>query len=51
MQCRMYQQAINDINKAIEMEPKNVEYWVEKRKRTFAGKPAGRNGKSLEQSY
>ena len=30
MQCRMYQQAINDINKAIEMEPKNVEYWVEK---------------------
>ena len=30
MQCRMFQQAINDINKAIEMEPKNVEYWVEK---------------------
>jgi len=30
MQCRMYQQAINDINKAIEMEPKNVEYWAEK---------------------
>lgn len=30
MQCRMYQQAINDINQAIEMEPKSVEYWVEK---------------------
>lgn len=30
MQCRMYQQAINDINQAIEMEPKNAEYWVEK---------------------
>lgn len=30
MQCRMYQQAINDINQAIEMEPKNVDYWVEK---------------------
>ena len=30
MQCRMYQQAINDINKAIEMEPGNESYWVEK---------------------
>lgn len=30
MQCRMYQQAINDINKAIEMAPENVEYWNEK---------------------
>lgn len=30
MQCRMFQQAINDINKAIELEPKNAEYWVEK---------------------
>lgn len=26
----MYQQAINDINQAIEMEPKNVDYRVEK---------------------
>ena len=26
----MFQQAINDINKAIELEPKNAEYWVEK---------------------
>lgn len=30
IQCRMYQQAINDINKAVEMEPENVELWVEK---------------------
>ena len=30
MQCRMYQQAINDINKAVELEPQNVEYWLEK---------------------
>lgn len=30
VQGRMYQQAINDINKAVELEPKNVEYWVEK---------------------
>lgn len=30
MQCRMYQQAINDINKAVELEPKNVELWIEK---------------------
>ena len=30
MQCRMYQQAINDINQAIEMEPKNANYWAEK---------------------
>ncbi len=30
IQGRMYQQAINDINKAVELEPKNVEYWVEK---------------------
>ena len=30
IQGRMYQQAINDINKAVELEPKNIEYWVEK---------------------
>lgn len=30
MQCRMYQQAINDINKAIEMDPSNAGYWAEK---------------------
>lgn len=30
MQCRMFQQAIDDVNKAVEMEPNNVEYWVEK---------------------
>lgn len=30
MQCRMYQQAINDINKAVELEPKNVDLWIEK---------------------
>ena len=26
----MFQQAINDINKAIELDPQNVNYWVEK---------------------
>ncbi len=30
MQCRMFQQAINDVNKAIEINPANAEYWVEK---------------------
>ncbi len=30
VQCRMYQQAINDVNKAVEIDPRNVEYWVEK---------------------
>lgn len=30
MQCRMYQQAIDDINKAVEMEAQNAELWVEK---------------------
>lgn len=30
MQCRMFQQAINDINKAIKLDPQNVNYWVEK---------------------
>lgn len=30
LQCRMYQQAINDINKAVEMEPENAMYWTEK---------------------
>lgn len=30
MQCRMYQQAIDDINKAVGMEPGNGAYWVEK---------------------
>ena len=29
MQCRMYQQALNDINKAVEMAPEEVDYWVE----------------------
>ena len=26
----MYQQALNDINKAVEMEPNNSDYWMEK---------------------
>ena len=30
IQCKMYQQAINDINKAVEMSPENVEMWIEK---------------------
>ena len=30
MQCRMYQQAINDVNKAIELDSDNIEYWNEK---------------------
>ena len=30
MQCRMYQQAINDVNKATELEPENAEFWAEK---------------------
>lgn len=30
MQCRMYQQAINDINEAVKLDPKNVELWIEK---------------------
>lgn len=30
MQCRMYQQAIDDIDKAVELEPENTELWVEK---------------------
>ena len=30
MQCRMYQQAIDDINKAVALDPNNVNYWVEK---------------------
>ena len=30
MQCRMYQQAVNDMNKAVELDPNNVLYWVEK---------------------
>lgn len=30
MQCRMYKQAIDDINKAISMEPGNEAYWMEK---------------------
>ncbi len=30
MQCRMYQQALNDITKAVEMEPNNVDYLLEK---------------------
>ena len=30
MQCKMYQQALDDINKAVEMEPNNSDYWMEK---------------------
>ena len=30
LQCRMYQQAIDDVNKATEMEPDNAELWTEK---------------------
>ena len=30
MQCRMYQQALNDINKAVEMAPEDVDFLVEK---------------------
>ena len=30
IQCKMYQQAINDINKAVEMTPEDVAMWVEK---------------------
>ena len=30
IQCKMYQQAINDINKAVEMSPEDVEMWIEK---------------------
>lgn len=30
LQCRMYQQAIDDINKAVEMEPNNAMFWTEK---------------------
>jgi tetratricopeptide (TPR) repeat protein len=30
MQCRMYQQALNDINKAVEMSPEDVDFLVEK---------------------
>ncbi len=30
MQCRMYQQAIDDINRAVDMEPENVSLWMEK---------------------
>ena len=30
MQCRMYQQALNDINKAGEMAPEDADFWVEK---------------------
>jgi len=30
MQCRMFQQALNDINKAVEMNPDDADYWVEK---------------------
>lgn len=30
MQCRMFQQAIDDVNKATDINPTNVEYWVEK---------------------
>lgn len=30
MKCRMYQQALNDINKAVEMSPEDVDFIVEK---------------------
>ncbi len=30
IQCKMYQQAVDDINKAVELAPENVEMWVEK---------------------
>lgn len=30
MQCRMYQHALNDINKAVEMAPEDADFWVEK---------------------
>lgn len=30
VQCKMFQQAIDDISKAVEMEPKNATLWVEK---------------------
>ena len=31
IQCKMYQQAINDINKAVEMTPEDVAMWGGKR--------------------
>ena len=30
IQCKMYQQAINDINKAVEMAPEDAAMWIEK---------------------
>lgn len=30
IQCKMYQQAIDDINKAVEMTPEDAEMWIEK---------------------
>lgn len=30
IQCKMYQQAINDIEKAVELAPEDVEKWIEK---------------------
>ena len=30
MKCRMYQQGLDDINKAVELEPNDVDFWVEK---------------------
>ena len=30
MQCRMYKQGLDDINKAVEMEPENIDYLLEK---------------------
>ena len=30
MQCRMFKQALDDINKAVELEPNNVDYLLEK---------------------
>lgn len=30
MKCRMFKQALEDVDKAVELEPANAEYWVEK---------------------
>lgn len=30
IQCKMYQQAINDINKAVEMSSEDIDLWIEK---------------------
>ncbi len=30
LQCKMYKQALDDVNKAVEKEPNNSDYWMEK---------------------